>query len=104
MPIDQFNTNEVRMIVWVRRGDLEDWISRGFIEPSDFEDAACGKRYMWSRDDIYELVAFKKLVDSGLGLMDAHEALEEVPNEIKEDNMIKIKHEVDNKIKEIFGI
>jgi len=104
MAIEQFNTNEVRMIVWVKRGDLEDWISGGFIEPSDFEEAACGKRYLWSREDIYRLAAFKRLVESGLGLIDAYEALEVLPTkEIKDDNMIKIKHEVDERIKQVFG-
>ena len=77
------------MIVWVKRGDLESWISGGFIEPSDFEDSACGKRYLWSRNDIYQLAAFKLLIELDLVPIAAYEFLEQMPN---------IKKEVDNKI------
>ena len=96
MAIDRFNTNEVRLIIWVKRGDLEHWISGGYLEPSYLEDAACGKRYMWSRNDIYELAAFKALVDSGLKPIDAHELLEASVND-------EIKNQVDERIKGIFG-
>ena len=103
MAITEFNSNEVRMIVWVKRGDLESWISEGYVVPSHHEDSACGKRYLWSREDIYRLAAFKGLVDSGLEPAIAHEQLERTTNEIIEDNMIKIRHEIDGKIEALFG-
>ena len=96
MALNRFNTNEVRQIVPLKRGVLESWISGGYLEPSYLEDAACGKRYMWSRNDIYELAAFKALVDSGLKPIDAHELLEASVND-------EIKNQVDERIKGIFG-
>ena len=94
--MEKFNSNEVRQIVPVKRGVLESWIRGGYLEPSFLEDAACGKRYMWSRDDIYRLAAFKALVDSGLKPIDAHELLEASVNN-------EIKNQVDERIKGMFG-
>lgn len=102
MAITRFNTNEVRQIIWVKRGDLEDWIREGYVVPSHYEDSACGKRYLWSREDIYQLAAFKKLVNSGLKPIDAHEAL--IYSVFKDsDGFHKIKGKIDNKIEVLFG-
>jgi len=98
MAINQFNTNEVRMIVWVKRADLESWIKEGYVVPSNYEEAACGKRYLWSREDIYRLAAFKELVESGLKPLIAHDVLkgtDELPDNIKSS--------IDNKIETVFG-
>ena len=128
----EFNSNEVRLIIQVKRGDLQSWISEGYLVPSSAEDAACGKRYMWNRNDIYKLVLFKNLIDFGLNLVTAHEFIKALPNEevkylglVESDqrptlivnlkflsseyrfimwvNFEQIKNEVDNKIKELFG-
>ena len=132
MAIEKFNGNEIRKIIEVKRWELEKWISEGYLVPSSFENSDCGKRYMWNRNDIYELALFKKLVDFGLNLITAHEFLEAFPNEeiqtlsLAEDNdgsnliinpnliskkyqvfmwidVAKIKNEIDERIKIIFG-
>ena len=98
----RFNGNQVRQIVPVKRWELEDWISGGYIEPSGYEDSPCGKRYLWTREDVYTLAAFKKLVNSGLEPIDGHEAL--VYSVFKDsDGFAKIKESVDKKIEELFG-
>lgn len=103
MATESFNSNQLRQIVEIKRGELDDWTAKGYLVPSYLEDAACGKRCMWSRDDVYTVAVFKALVDSGLTAMATHEYLEKTPNEIMEDNSIKIKYEVDSKIEVLFG-
>ena len=102
--MEQFNTNQVRQIVPVKRGKLEDWISGGYIEPSNFQASPCGKRYLWTRNDVYELAAFKKLVNSGMKPIDAYEFLQAFPTEeVKAISLAEIRNQVDERIKELFG-
>ena len=132
MARQEFNSNEVRLVVPVRRGDLQDWIAKGYLIPSSDQDAACGKSYLWNHNDIYKLALLKNLIDFGLSLTIAHKFLEVLPDEeirylglVESDNRLsliknlkflsyeyrfimwvnfeQIKQGVDNKIKEIFG-
>lgn len=94
MATESFNSNQLRQIVEIGRGKLEEWTVKGYLVPSYFEDAACGKRCMWSRDDIYKVAIMRFLVESDLLPVVAHEFFEELPN---------IKSGVDDKIDRLFG-
>jgi hypothetical protein len=61
----EFQTKDITAITNVKRNRLQSWIESGFISPSISGGGGSGSKNLWSKDDIYRIEIFKRLVESG---------------------------------------
>jgi len=62
----EFQWAEVERITGVKRIRLHQWIEAGFITPSLQVAKGSGSRHIWSKTDLYNIILFKRLVESGI--------------------------------------
>lgn len=59
---DRFSLFNVRDILGITQGKLQNWVGRGYIRPSIKRARGHGDRNYFSRDDLYKIALFDKLV------------------------------------------
>jgi len=62
----EFQAKEVEYVTGVKRIRLFMWMERGFFSPSIYKATRTGERNVFSTEDLYFIVLFKKLVEAGL--------------------------------------
>ena len=60
-----FTTGDVVKVTGLARPRIQEWISRGYIKPSISSHGSHGNPNLWNRQDVYELLIFRQLVDRG---------------------------------------
>jgi hypothetical protein len=67
---ETYSSFDVSRIVNINRERLREWVKFGFTPiPAKEEEGRC--RLLWGRNDLYSILLFKRLVDSGLRRKDA---------------------------------
>ena len=62
----EFLAADIEKITGVKRNRLQQWLERGYITPSIQVASGQGTRNIWSRNDLYTIALFKKIIESGL--------------------------------------
>jgi hypothetical protein len=62
---DEFTTFDIIKALGIPRERLQDWINRGFIKPTIPAEGK-GTKAIFTRDDIYRIELFQKLIGMGL--------------------------------------
>ena len=62
----EFQMSDVTKITKVKRDRLKMWLENGWIATSVQRASGKGSRNIFSKDDLYRIVLFKKLVESGI--------------------------------------
>jgi hypothetical protein len=63
---NEFTTFDFDKKLGIQRNLLAQWIMRGYIAPSVTRAKGLGTRNLFSRNDAYRIVLFKKLVETGI--------------------------------------
>jgi len=71
MENDEFTTFGIMNILKLKRGRLREWMKYGFIKPSIQLADGPSIKALFNRTDIYTLVLFRNLIESGLGRFQA---------------------------------
>lgn len=66
MRTEEFTTFDFDKKLGVQRNVMAQWIMRGYIVPSVTRAKGLGTRNLFSRNDAYRIVLFKKLVETGI--------------------------------------
>lgn len=64
--IMEFTTSQVLKILNLNRNTLQDWMDRGFVTPSIQKSTKQGEPNIFSRNDLYIIFLFNRLVSFGL--------------------------------------
>ena len=62
----EFFASDVTKVTGVKRGRLQVWLEKGWIVPSIQKASGHGTRNIFSLGDLYNIVLFRKVVESGL--------------------------------------
>lgn len=63
---NEFQMMDVEKICVLKRTRLQTWMERGWIIPSIQKATGHGTRNIFSRDDLYKIMAFKYMLEGGL--------------------------------------
>jgi hypothetical protein len=63
---EKFTTFDIEKKLGLQRNLLAQWIMRGYITPSIARAKGLGTRNIFSRNDLYRIMLFKKLVETGI--------------------------------------
>jgi hypothetical protein len=78
----QYSTMDIVKIFGIPRERLREWLSRGFIKPGIQEASGPGTKALFALDDLYRIMLFKQLVESGTSREMASELVNCLSSEI----------------------
>jgi DNA-binding transcriptional MerR regulator len=70
-----YSTLDVVKILGIPRERLREWLSRGFVTPGIQEASGAGTKALFKPEDLYRIMLFKQLVESGVSRETASQVL-----------------------------
>ena len=64
--MEHFTAKDVTAVTGVKRTRLQQWLEQGWITPSIQQADGHGTRNVYSRNDLYAIAFFRRVVESGL--------------------------------------